>query len=139
MANWAATFPHLPSFDAFMSQLSTTTLALHRQTPAERDAHEQALAWLLEHDLVIQIHTYIRVFASAKVKTVARQRHVEAHMARLDPTGSGRRRRRVEDKVRGSDRECELRCRGTHMFSRDADQVGLALSAQQCRQSLARL
>jgi hypothetical protein len=53
----------------------------------DRLIYEQALFWLLEHDLVIRLHTYVRIVASAKIKGIARQRHVEAHIARLQVGG----------------------------------------------------
>jgi hypothetical protein len=88
MAEWHQEFPTLPSFDAFFSKLSSSIQPYRKLIPndtfaAERTTYERALYWLLEQDLVVQLHTYVRMVASAKVKGIARQRHFEAHMSKL--------------------------------------------------------
>jgi hypothetical protein len=92
MVAWSREFPSLPSFDTFISRLSSSVQLYRKMIPPDnflydRLIYEQALFWLLEHDLVIRLHTYVRILASAKIKGIARQRHVEAHIARLQVGG----------------------------------------------------
>ncbi|WVR08929.1 hypothetical protein IAU60_005988 [Kwoniella sp. DSM 27419] len=78
-ARFTRQFPDLPPFPAFISKISASPAPFRDILPSDPDMDTRreymaALIWLLKHDLVVQAHTRVRVFARKEVKVEAWKR-----------------------------------------------------------------
>jgi hypothetical protein len=75
---FARLFPDLPPLQALIASVSAIPRQFKDAIPAEamstamsRQVYMDALIWLIKQDLVVQVHTRVRVYARAEIKEVA--------------------------------------------------------------------
>lgn len=76
MSEWAKEFPYLPNWATFICRLSSSPQRYKDLLPSpiiesDRLEYTRALYWLLAHDLIIQVHEYVRVVATRSTKQKA--------------------------------------------------------------------
>ncbi|WWC91075.1 uncharacterized protein L201_006016 [Kwoniella dendrophila CBS 6074] len=78
-ARFSREYPNLPTFPAFISQISSSPTPFRDILPSDPDLptrklYMSALIWLLRQDIVVQVHTRARVYARKEIKVEAWKR-----------------------------------------------------------------